>query len=64
MIVSFFLEFLKNILWWTIFWIFGGSNDLDSLLFLFSCHCQPAVSLSAVIVNKKIFAFIFQTQHS
>ena len=32
------------------FWIFGGSNNLDSM-FLFSCHCT--VSLSAVIVNKK-----------
>ena len=37
------------------FWIFGASNNLNSM-FLFSCHCT--VSLSAVIVNKKILALL------
>ena len=32
------------------FWIFGASNNPDSLLFLFSCHCQ---SVSCYCQQKK-----------
>ena len=75
MIVSFSLEFLKNILWWTVF-EFLVVRIISIQCFYFLVTVSAHFSLSAVIVNKKIrgaalgaavgafFAFIFQTQHS
>ena len=53
MIVLFFLELSIHIFWW-LFFEFLKVRTI-SILFLFSCHCESAVSLSAVIVNKKKF---------
>ena len=39
------------------FWIFGASNNPDSLLFLFSCYCQ---SVSCHCQQKKFLPLFFR----
>ena len=50
------------------FWIFGGSNNLDSIFWFHyvSCFCQQKKIRGAALGTAAgaFFAFIFQTQHS
>ena len=60
MIVLFFLELSIHILWWLFlnFWWFERSRFTVVFIFLSLSVCQLSLS------TKKIFALIFQTQHS